>query len=457
MRGRAREALESGKATPYAAHMIDPRLCAGLLLLAVCSCDKSRNPSGSTSATAPGAVPAGSRGPSKAILARWNPPADATAYAYADLGVLLKTDLFQRMLTSVMLLARAGPAKDAENCITQWSQAVREVAAAGNQQAPYVVVSYDPAVIRMPIGTCVHSLGGWKPTKLANSLQAYESGSNILAFSKGIVVFGSRALIEANLGSRAKAAWPKELLLTKDRQLVFSGKLEQGPIDLRGILAVARKRFTAECDLTFPSEAAAKEVAERASPSKLKERFLADNSFVTPQLGAVFLRNWRVQQKQRTVSLQLRLEGKPEDLAQQVSSIAAAAALSFRMYRADTKAAEPRVRVRAIAERILAAQPKKLISLPPVPAEFERVTAAKYQSSPEDWDAWKPIEFRVSDAQYYQYRVDAAPDGRSAEVIAEGDLNGNGTRSHFSLTITQDPKTQVTSAASEIEERDPLE
>jgi hypothetical protein len=66
--------------------------------------------------------------------------------------------------------------------------------------------------------------------------------------------------------------------------------------------------------------------------------------------------------------------------------------------------------------------------------------------------------------QYYQYEVVAAKDGKSAEVIARGDLDGNGKQSRLSLKLTLDAKTGAVTIstaspklAPSIEETDPLE
>src|SRR5262249_6048369 len=76
----------------------------------------------------------------------------------------------------------------------------------------------------------------------------------------------------------------------------------------------------------------------------------------------------------------------------------------------------------------------KLFSLPAVPKTVPK--AVKYQSSPDDWKPWAKIRFEMNAPQYYQYEVKAAPDGKSADIIARGDLNGDGKQSLFKLTAT---------------------
>ena len=70
--------------------------------------------------------------------------------------------------------------------------------------------------------------------------------------------------------------------------------------------------------------------------------------------------------------------------------------------------------------------------------------------------AWAKIGFSIQEPQYYQYEVVAAKDGKSADVIARGDLDADGELSTFRVKLTLDPKTQALSAGG-LEETQPAE
>ena len=92
--------------------------------------------------------------------------------------------------------------------------------------------------------------------------------------------------------------------------------------------------------------------------------------------------------------------------------------------------------------------------MPAVPAAIPR--GAKYQSSADDWKAWAPIQFKLEAPQYFQYEIVAAKDGKSADVLARGDLDGDGQSSLYRLRIQLDPKTgQIT--AQDLDETEPFE
>ena len=99
--------------------------------------------------------------------------------------------------------------------------------------------------------------------------------------------------------------------------------------------------------------------------------------------------------------------------------------------------------------------PSRFAALPAVPSMVP--SGVKYQSAPADWEPWSEIHFSMAEPQYYQYEVVVSKDGMSAEVIARGDLDGNGTQSRFSLTLKRDAKTRKLQLAPAIEESNPNE
>jgi hypothetical protein len=159
-----------------------------------------------------------------------------------------------------------------------------------------------------------------------------------------------------------------------------------------------------------------------------------------------------------------------EPVIDQARDLGVALGLGFygvRRYLLNSKSAEAPSVIRQIAKTYavsLHAPPeagagkrsptKKLLSLPAVPATVPR--GVKYQSSPDDWKAWAPIHFALTDPQYYQYEVVAAKDGKTAEIIARGDLNGDGKTSLFRVKLQLDTKTGELTAIDHTEDA-PLE
>lgn len=78
----------------------------------------------------------------------------------------------------------------------------------------------------------------------------------------------------------------------------------------------------------------------------------------------------------------------------------------------------------------------------PVPEDPLHVRGRKYQSTTLDWAAspWRDLGFSIVQPQCYQYSFEAQGAGASAKatVLAEGDLDGDGTRSKYSLTVAPD-------------------
>lgn len=116
-------------------------------------------------------------------------------------------------------------------------------------------------------------------------------------------------------------------------------------------------------------------------------------------------------------------------------------------YTRRAKTSEAKSTVGAIARGVVAAYEREAVSddlaaqavhkLPPsaprTPAEVPK--GKKYQSSPADWahPGWKEIKFEMTQPQYYSYELSVAPDGKSFEVRAIGDLDGDGVTSLIAL------------------------
>lgn len=96
----------------------------------------------------------------------------------------------------------------------------------------------------------------------------------------------------------------------------------------------------------------------------------------------------------------------------------------------------------------------------PVPEDALSVRGRKYQSNGMDWatSPWKELGFSIVQPQCYQYSFEAQGSGASAkaQVLAEGDLNGDGTRSRYKLSVAPDENLTAV-VAKEVERTDPEE
>ncbi len=436
-------------------------VCA--LVLALGACGKSKatatRPKAAHRLTAmPSAVlaPNDNRGPSKDILSSWTLPASPVAYAYADLEALFKTELIEGLVTSAMVLVQASLTPAAVECWLDWTHSVRKLAAAATEKEQLLIMTYDPGLLKSPVGQCLQIIGDLRRTQLANSAPAYVADPWVIVILRKVVLIGHRALVEASLSTSARSEWPNQLTLADQQQLVFTGVNQSKKLEVKGRLSVTKTHFSLSTDVGFPDMTSATAAATRLAPPLLGQHFV-DASPQLQQMVVGITENWHVRQTGTSVGFEFRTDGSAQDMGQRLGMASALAIFSVRKFIAKAKTAEARTTLRAIAERLVATNPKKLTSLPAVPGKFEFVQGKKYQSLRSDWVHWKSIGFSLSDPQYYQYRVDAAKDGLSAEVIAQGDLNANGLKSRYSLAVQLEPTTHVLDIASELTEENPLE
>jgi type II secretory pathway pseudopilin PulG len=83
--------------------------------------------------------------------------------------------------------------------------------------------------------------------------------------------------------------------------------------------------------------------------------------------------------------------------------------------------------------------PSSRVSVPEDPLS---VRGRRYQSNIADWGAspWRELRFSIVQPQCYQYSFEASGAGGTAKAVvtAEGDLDGDGVRSLFSLEVVPD-------------------
>ena len=135
--------------------------------------------------------------------------------------------------------------------------------------------------------------------------------------------------------------------------------------------------------------------------------------------------------------------------------LSAVAIPAFTRYVKRSKTAEAMHNVSIISGALitelngLAPARRRAARLTPAPATPSAAPGTqKYAADVSRWaaPAWQRIGFSIDADHYYQYRVDV--DGRCYVVVAEGDLDGDGTRSNFSRRVCPGP--DGTYAAGEV-------
>lgn len=95
-------------------------------------------------------------------------------------------------------------------------------------------------------------------------------------------------------------------------------------------------------------------------------------------------------------------------------------------------------------------QAKAMRHFPPssrqtVPADLDAIKGKRFQSAIGDWSVspWMELQFKVNQPQSYAYGFEAQGSGQGAQatVTATGDLDGNGARSSYKLTVA--PNAQL--------------
>lgn len=430
-----------------------PLLASSLLLLLACG-GAEPQPTTAPSTTASSAAAAVASAPAPAGPARRAPPEEMRRYwvvgdapmftLYVDLGGLLHTELGSAFVPAVLKLLSSSASPDQMRCLQGWLDGMHEYVMAGNDEHDALgITRFDDASLNL--AQCIPAFGG-QPTQLEGAREAYKLKDSTWVHEPGFVLIGSPAMLERALAHNAATKpFPASLSLGPDEYLSFSVTPEEG-FHFEGTLLASSSRFRLGVQADLPSPVAARAEKEfrgvKAMGGIPGLGGAQERELLTKLLAAVELKR-----DGGHLEGSFDLREPPVDQARDLGAVASLGIYSVRKYLAKSKEAEARNAVGQIAKDYVAwwekedGKPrarKKLVSFPAVPKTIPK--GAKYQSTPADWKPWAPIMFSMDMPQYYQYEVKAAKNGESAEIIARGDLDGDGQPSQFKLALHVDRK-----------------
>ena len=382
---------------------------------------------------------------------------------YAGVDSLLHTQLFARLLPDILGQSQELLKATERACAGALTAESRELLLGVDARGGLMILELGPEGVKAVRSACV---GSWLPVErveVTGADEAYGSGKDVVAVRAGVALFGSKALVEAALATKQPAPVPTSLNLKGDQQLAFQIANLDPDLSGGGALRLSPERFRLEADLELPTEELAEMVERKVKESHDQAQQLGQ---ARPDVPVTKLVNaLEVQRHGKRFTSAFELREPAAEQAHDLGTLLGLAVYGVRRYVQDAKIAEGRSTIANIARAYAATlqEPpaagkrpaaKKLVSLPKVPANVPR--GVKYQTSADDWQAWSAIHFALTDPQYFQYEVVAAKDGRTAEIFARGDLNGDGKTSLFRIKIELDPKTRAITAVEHTEEA-PLE
>lgn len=390
------------------------------------------------------------------------PTGELSIALYFDADGLFKTKVMKILMGALVPIATRSLNLPQKECVELAVTETRELAGAAlkDGSGDVLVARLDPAA-SSKVGPCL-AMFGFAPVKVAGAKEAWASGGNFWALSPtGLLINGNPEAVEVALTGRGDGKSLDSVSLERDEYFSWRAQIGESDPPAHGTLLVTedRVRLTAEGDA--PDEPTAQRLAAQFSKSQLSADIARTK--LQPELVAEVMRMFDavdVQRNGRHLALRIELQGSPEQVGVTVvgaSSILAVNAM--RKYLLLANQAEAKNNMTRLAKALsdrwekAPAGGKKLASYPAVPKSVPK--GAKYASSPADWKAWAPLEFEMTSPQYYQYEIKAAKDGKSADIFARGDLDGNGTASEFKLTV--EVRAGHLAVTSDIEEKMPDE
>jgi type IV pilus assembly protein PilA len=378
---------------------------------------------------------------------------------YGDIGGLLQTDLARAFVPSVIALVKGTITDDQARCLQSAAQALREIAFGADDSSGMLLVRFDDQAFQP--STCLASTGVTK-VQLEGATEAYRMKDAVLAYVPGVFLIGPEHTVTTALSQAPGAtSFPARLALAPDEYLTWSANVDE-ELRAHGTLTASNERFRLSFHADMP-----KAIAERGEKELHGLRGASSIPGLDGPEGELALKLLQSVELTRSgghIDAAFDLHEPPADQSRDLGAIASLAIQGVRKYLAESKVAEARNTLGQIARDYVTwweredgtpRAKKRLASLPPVPKTVPR--GVKYASKEADWKPWARLKFSMDEPQYYQYEVKAAPDGLSANILARGDLNGDGKTSLFRLPLRVDRAAGNSIVMGSIEETDPQE
>jgi type IV pilus assembly protein PilA len=377
------------------------------------------------------------------------------------------TPLVTEVMKSVIGLVSLWATPPQVKCIDDAIANVKEVAVGSDGDASLVVLRIDPARSRW-VGECFKgAMPEARTTTMRGAVEAWDAHGVGALTADGLLLSGPKELVERGLRGGSSGASLASVTLAEGDYVAWSARVFDNASPITGSLGATETRFRISGEADVPSEALAAKIESELTPSALTQ-MLPTTSVKADEAAALarLANGFAVKREGRHVTIVFELREPPPQQARDLGVAAALAVYGVRRYISNAKQAEARNVLGQLAKDVVtdweAERPdgkprakKKLVSYGAVPKTVPQ--GVKYQSSEADWKPWYPLRFSMTAPQYYQYEIKAAKDGESAEIIARGDLNGDGKTSQFKLLIKVDRSDNVLRVTPSILEIDPDE
>jgi type IV pilus assembly protein PilA len=406
------------------------------------------------------------RGATRALKKVW-PFEDPKVVVYADVEGLMRTTLMTEVKRSVLGMIGLWATASQALCVDETLANVKEVAVGSDGDASLVVLRVDPTSTKWISACFKAAMPEARPTTMRGAVEAWDGHGIGALTADGLLLSGPKELVERALRGSGSGASLATVTLADGEYVAWLARLFDNASPITGSLVATDARFRIGGEAEVPSDDVAAQLESELTPDALTKMLPATSP--KPEEAALFARlanAFQVKRQGRHIAIAFELREPPAQQARDLGAAAALGVYGVRRYISNAKQAEARNAVGQLAKDVVAdweverpdgkpREKRKLVSYGPVPKTVPK--GVKYQTSEADWKPWAALGFSMTVPHYFQYEIKAAADGESAEVIARGDLNGDGKTSQFKLLIKVDRKTSTLRIAPSISETDPEE
>ena len=370
---------------------------------------------------------------------------------YVDLEGFFRSDL-ARSLVPALVTAGGLQFPGWKDCVTRIAAHGRELAVGGDGSddgASLVTLRLASGTAHETLTACAAASGNPGAVIVDGADEGVGTPDRAILRHGDVLVIGNPEAIKKMLASKPRP-WATELALPADSFLAALGSGDGA--SGHGQLTMNATKLLASAQVTLPSEEVAKQQTDGATAAltgsgdddlegldPATEGGGRSRAPVDPDRGAR-ARRWTSRSISRKVP-----PSKPRiSPASPRSPSTACGSTSPRPRRSrrwSPSAASASTTGRSSTSRRDPGPPRRSAFTALLPSPRRSRAASGTSPPPPTGSPWSAIFFEIDAPQYYQYEIKAAKDGKSADIIARGDLDGDGRTSEFKLHVVLDPKT----------------
>lgn len=377
----------------------------------------------------------------------YGPNEEVTMLGFSDLIPLARPEVQQALAENLTPWAKEIAGVDAA-CVSAIVSGAKELLVGSGERGWVFVLSIPDHKLE---SVCTPN-ARTEPLAMEHATKAwtFKEEQRACATAPGWLVCGFPELVRQSISASSDGLVP--VTLEGDEILTIDDR--DPSKDLRFVATSNADRLSGKLDLLFDNDDEARKLHELlARPSEQLNNILAETRPTADQKALLerITKNIVVSHRGPRAMIRVDLTEPLAAQAKDMGDFIGFMATAPRSMKTQSRTEQARAGLDKIAEKLAQAwdskDPKspfadhaKLLSLPAVPKTVPK--GERVLSPPDSWKAWSAIGWSLETMTHFQFEIIAAKDGQTADIVAHGDLDGDGKVSTFTRHVRIDKSSK---------------